>query len=416
MDHILFVCTGNAGRSQMAEALLRELASEGVRISSAGVDPWDDLHPMARKLMAERGLGLAGHHPKHVRRFVDEDVDVVVTIGDRAHAETPDFRTGTRRVHWEIADPADADGTPDSETVFRWTCAQIEKRLPESLALLRSRASRKASADVLAISTAVLRPETFRPSVHVPLLVEAGFRHIELCCYLDHADFPWEDASAVAELKTVTDDMGVTIVSLHPPDRANLAAPDQSDRDAQVDVLRRFTDLAADVGAASLSIHAGYGLPLDHARTDALARQDEALDRLEAHALESPVVLCVETLSGRAGDMPNADVINIAHQRSAAAFGVVLDTGHAHIAGDLDSLAQAAGRRLQNLHLHDNDARADLHLVPGTGTIDWALFMQSLRTSGYEGPLMLEVCADDSGDVQTRLAACRRAGERLRAR
>ena len=399
----------------MAEALLRDRAPGSVRISSAGVDPWDDLHPMARKLMAERGLALAGHHPKHVRGFVDQDVDVVVTIGDRAHAETPDFRTGTRRVHWEIGDPADADGTPDSESVFRWTCTQIEKRLADMVDLLERLPPRRASTGALAISTAVLRPETFSPSLHVPLLAEAGFRHLELCCYLDEADFPWEDASAVTELKTVAADLGVTVVAVHPPDRGNLAVPDKTSRETQVDLLRRFTDLAVDLGAASLSIHAGYGLPTDHARADALARQDEALDRLEAHALESPVVLCLETLSGRDADTPNPDLTRMAHRRSAAAFGVVLDTGHAHIAGDLQGLAQASGRRLQNLHLHDNDARADLHLVPGAGTIDWSRFMRDLRDSGYEGPLTLEVCPGDPGDLRSRLAACREAAERLRS-
>ena len=415
MDHILFVCTGNAGRSQMAEALFRERAPQNVRVLSAGVDPWDDLHPVARKLMAERGLDLTGHHPKHVRTFVDRDVDVVVTIGDRAHAETPDFRTGTRRIHWEIGDPADADGTPDSEPVFRRTRAQIEDRLPGVIALVESLPPRRASTDALAISTAVLRPETFSPSVHVPLLAEAGFRHLELCCYMDAADFPWEDAAAVAELKTVTTDLGVTVVALHPPDSGNLAAPEESSRETQVDVLRRFTDLAADLGAASLSIHAGYGLPVDGSRTDALTRQDEALDRLEAYVLESPVVLCLETLSGRDADMPNPDLIRMAHRRSAAAFGVVLDTGHAHIAGDLTGLAQTSGRRLQNLHLHDNDGRGDLHLVPGAGTIDWTQFMGGLRNSGYEGPLTLEVCPGNPGDLRTRLAACHEAAERLRS-
>ncbi|OGV78923.1 MAG: hypothetical protein A2340_03240 [Lentisphaerae bacterium RIFOXYB12_FULL_60_10] len=128
---ILFVCTGNAGRSQMAEAMFKARVGTGVEVFSAGVEPWPDLHPMARKLMAEQSLDLTGHHPKHVRQFVGKDLDIVVTIGDRAGAETPAFKTGVRRIHWDIRDPADADGTPDSERTFRWTCRAIAERLPE---------------------------------------------------------------------------------------------------------------------------------------------------------------------------------------------------------------------------------------------------------------------------------------------
>ncbi|MFC1525780.1 low molecular weight phosphatase family protein [Candidatus Latescibacterota bacterium] len=68
---VLFVCTGNAGRSQMAEATFRHRVGERVRLVSAGVDPWPDLHPMARRLMEERGLDLAGHYPKSVARAIE---------------------------------------------------------------------------------------------------------------------------------------------------------------------------------------------------------------------------------------------------------------------------------------------------------------------------------------------------------
>ena len=73
---VLFVCTGNAGRRQMAQALFRERMGDRVRILSAGVDPWDHLHPMAMKLMFERGVSLAGHHPKSVSALADQNVDL----------------------------------------------------------------------------------------------------------------------------------------------------------------------------------------------------------------------------------------------------------------------------------------------------------------------------------------------------
>ena len=415
MKTVLFVCTGNAGRSQMAEAMFKALEPEGVTILSGGVEPWDDLHPMARKLMAERQLDLTGHHPKHVRDFVDHDLEVVVTIGDRADAESPDFRTGVRRIHWAIGDPADADGTPDSEPVFRETRQQIEGRLPQFEELLGSLPKRGEAAWAPATSTTIFRPGQFDPAAHMPLLAAAGFRHIELCCYKDTADFPWTDGRAVAELKKIANGSGVAIVSVHPPDRGNLASEREAERNGQIDVLRRSIDLAAELGAASLSIHAGYGLPEAEARAAALERQSDALARLEEYAAPSPVALCVETLTARPSDMSNADVIALARARSAAAFDIVLDSGHAHIAGDIDGLVELSGRRLRNLHLHDNDGRGDQHRLPGDGTTDWAPFMRGLHDGGYEGPLMLEVEMSGEPELEVRLSRCKESVAKLMA-
>ena len=126
---VLFVCTGNAGRSQIAEALSRSRYGDRIDPLSAGVDPWPDLHPMARKLMAERGDDLSGHFTKHVDTFRDADIDIVVTIGDRALRECPVFPRAQKQIHWAVSDPADADGTADSEETFRRTLEEIEKRL-----------------------------------------------------------------------------------------------------------------------------------------------------------------------------------------------------------------------------------------------------------------------------------------------
>jgi len=88
---VLFVCTGNAGRSQIAEALFTRAAVRDVIACSAGVAPWDHLHPVAVRLLQERGIATEGRRPKHVREFAEAPLDWVVTIGDRALAETPRF-------------------------------------------------------------------------------------------------------------------------------------------------------------------------------------------------------------------------------------------------------------------------------------------------------------------------------------
>lgn len=136
---ILFVCTNNAGRSQMAEAMFRNLyGGDNFEIISAGVDPWKNLHPMAVKLMTEDGIDTTGHYPKHVKQFLDDKIDIAITIGDRAEAESGCFRTGTLRIHWPINDPAAADGTTDLEKVFRSTRHAILDRFPKLLETINS--------------------------------------------------------------------------------------------------------------------------------------------------------------------------------------------------------------------------------------------------------------------------------------
>ena len=130
---ILFVCTGNAGRSQLAQALFQRLAGDAVVALSAGVEPWPDLHPVAVKILRERGFDVHQLHPKHVGGFVAEPLDFVITIGDRARAEIPAFEHNPVILHWDIADPADADGTGRERRVFDVTTARIEARLPELL-------------------------------------------------------------------------------------------------------------------------------------------------------------------------------------------------------------------------------------------------------------------------------------------
>lgn len=130
---ILFICTGNAGRSQMAEALFRNRYGDKFEVVSAGVEPWKDLHPMAVMLMHEDGIDMTGHYPKHIEKFRDDKLDIAITIGDRAEAESGQFKAGTLKIHWSIDDPADADGTANSEKVFRYTRQAIIDRFPQIL-------------------------------------------------------------------------------------------------------------------------------------------------------------------------------------------------------------------------------------------------------------------------------------------
>ncbi|MEU7608842.1 metalloregulator ArsR/SmtB family transcription factor [Micromonospora sp. NPDC049204] len=114
---VLFLCTGNSSRSQMAEALLRERTSGTVAAYSAGSQP-KPVHPHATSAMAARGIDLTKALPKHVDEFAGQRFDVVITLCDRVKEVCPEFLGQSRLVHWSIPDPAaDPDGLPAFQRV-----------------------------------------------------------------------------------------------------------------------------------------------------------------------------------------------------------------------------------------------------------------------------------------------------------
>ena len=100
---VLFVCVHNAGRSQMAAALLHHHAAGSVRVTSAGSEPADQVNPAVREVMAEIGIDLAQEFPKRLTTDAVEAADVVVTMG--CGDACPVF-PGKRYLDWQLTDPA----------------------------------------------------------------------------------------------------------------------------------------------------------------------------------------------------------------------------------------------------------------------------------------------------------------------
>jgi arsenate reductase len=109
---VLFVCTGNSARSQMAEGLLRHLSGGRVEVASAGTDP-RGVHPLAVRVMAEWGIDISHHASKHLDRFSGAPFDWVITVCDRAKEACP-IVSGARTVHWSIPDPAEERGSEEA--------------------------------------------------------------------------------------------------------------------------------------------------------------------------------------------------------------------------------------------------------------------------------------------------------------
>lgn len=135
---VLFLCTGNSARSQIAEALLVERSGHTVHARSAGSHP-KVLHPNAVRVLAERGIDISGQTTKHLRRFARSHFDAVVTLCDRVREICPEFPKHPRLAHWSIPDPA-LEGDTDDATypAFERTADELETRIGLLLAQLRT--------------------------------------------------------------------------------------------------------------------------------------------------------------------------------------------------------------------------------------------------------------------------------------
>jgi arsenate reductase (thioredoxin) len=126
---ILFLCTGNSARSQMAEALLRHLGGDRYEVASAGVAP-TSVRREAIEVMGELGIDISSHRSKSVDDFVGSEFDYVVTVCDNANEQCPVFPGRTQRLHWSFDDPAAAEGDELARlAVFRRVRDEIHSRL-----------------------------------------------------------------------------------------------------------------------------------------------------------------------------------------------------------------------------------------------------------------------------------------------
>jgi protein-tyrosine-phosphatase/DNA-binding transcriptional ArsR family regulator len=126
---VLFLCTGNSARSQMAEALAEQLSAGVMRAASAGSHP-KPLHPNAVRVMRERGIDVADRRSKHLSQFTGRRFDYVISLCDRVREICPEFPGTPRAIHWSVRDPAREPGT-DDETLpaFERTAAELETRI-----------------------------------------------------------------------------------------------------------------------------------------------------------------------------------------------------------------------------------------------------------------------------------------------
>ena len=128
---VLFLCTGNSARSQLAEALLRHIGGERFTAASAGTEPRAAVHPDALATLEHHGVPAAGLAPKHIATFDGAaPFDLVITVCDRAHHACP-VMPGATMLHWSFPDPAEVVAATERRRAFEGVFAELSARIAE---------------------------------------------------------------------------------------------------------------------------------------------------------------------------------------------------------------------------------------------------------------------------------------------
>jgi arsenate reductase len=145
---VLFLCTANSARSQMAQALVNRFLAPRWEARSAGTQPAASVHPLAIAAMAELGIDISNQRPRSTEEFRNERFDVIVTLCDDAAKNCPLWIGPGEVVHMAFPDPAEARGEPDHQLdVFRRVRDDIRERVLPHLRQMNNSASKENSYD-----------------------------------------------------------------------------------------------------------------------------------------------------------------------------------------------------------------------------------------------------------------------------
>ena len=126
---VIFICTGNSCRSQMAEGLLRDMAGDRFEVFTAGSHP-SRLHLASIIVMAELEIDISNHSADSIDEYLDKDIDIVITVCDNARQVCPVFPGNVKRIHWSIDDPFHGWGAEPGDLIpYRETRETLKDRL-----------------------------------------------------------------------------------------------------------------------------------------------------------------------------------------------------------------------------------------------------------------------------------------------
>lgn len=255
---------------------------------------------------------------------------------------------------------------------------------------------------------------------HLTEVASYGFDAVEVFATRSHFDY--HDPAAIAQLKQWLRDTGLVLHGIHAPITDTIqggrwgtttystAHADGARRQAAVREAEAALQIATEIPVEVLVVHLGtpsaMGLPGDNNR-GAAARSMEEISRL---AEPLGVRVAFEVIPNELST-PASIVAMLEHDGDARHAGLCLDFGHAFLMGDVPDAVETSAEHLITTHVHDNRRRADDHLPPYMGSIDWDRALMSMQKIGYEGTYLFEVAS--SGSTSAVLEETRRGRQRF---
>ena len=246
-------------------------------------------------------------------------------------------------------------------------------------------------------------------------ILTGGFSLIEICSTPAHLDY--HDLAAVRRVAEQIEALGIGAYSFHAPfaDRIDITALDADQRSASVREVLAAAEAAAVLGSRHFVIHPGpehQPHPSGDDRQHRLENVARSLDEIAGHCQRLGMTCVLENKLPHLLFGNTADMLWILGAMTVTSVGVCLDTGHAHLGGELDTATHKLSRHLRMIHASDNRGHYDDHLPPGQGAIDWPRLLALLRDSGFRGSIMMEIAGH--GEPVQILDAARRARQFLR--
>jgi len=236
----------------------------------------------------------------------------------------------------------------------------------------------------------------------------AGFGMIEVCSSPDHLDY--HDLDAAKRACDRIRGLDMEAYSFHAPfsPRIDITSPDPAARERATGDLFQAAEAAAALRVRYFVLHPGpeKGGFDDSERAERRWHSVDVLNALAGRCRELGVGLALENMLPHLFAGPTRDLLWILGALGSAGVGVCLDTGHAHLAGDLPAVVDKLSGHLWLIHVNDNRGKRDDHLPPGAGQIDWRGLVEHLCHAPFSGGMILELAGAD--DKQAVLAAARK--------
>lgn len=249
----------------------------------------------------------------------------------------------------------------------------------------------------------------------LPLIRESGFSTIEICSSPTHLDY--HDPAMVRRATERIHELGMEAYSFHAPfaDNIDIASPNDAQRNAALAEVLEAAAAAAAFRVHYFVIHPGPEHPPETSDEEKLIRMRNVvttLNEVVRRCRELGIMCALENKLPHLIFGNTSDILWILDAISTAEVGACLDTGHAFLSGDMQSLVRKLRGHLRMIHAHDNGGNQDDHLPPGDGRIDWEKFLRDLEEIEFHGALILEMAGQT--DANITMANARRGRQYLR--